>query len=204
MFFKKKPNAKEVWIIAGLGNHGPEYEDTRHNCGFLAVDKLSQKLGIEVNKRKFNALIGEGRLTVNGNECKLVLMKPLTFMNNSGEAISAAVEWYKTDENHLVVIYDDIDLDVGALRVRPKGSAGSHNGMKSILKHLGTENFARVRVGIGNKPEKMDLAAYVLGHFSKADMQTLEKTFEAAGDAAICVINSGAEKAMSVYNGKKV
>lgn len=202
MFFKKK-NTQEVWIIAGLGNPGPEYEDTRHNCGFLAVDKLSEKLNIQINKKKFKADYGEGKTDINGKEVKIVLLKPFTYMNNSGESVEQAVNWYKTDSAHLIVIYDDIDLDPGAIRVRPKGSAGSHNGMKSIIKHLADENFPRVRVGIGNKPERMDLAAYVLGHFSKDDMEAMDKSFAAAADASLCIISKGAERAMSEYNGKK-
>ena len=122
MFFKKK-NAQEVWIIAGLGNPGPEYEDTRHNCGFLTIDKLSEKLNIQINKKKFKADYGEGKLKINDNEVKIVLLKPFTYMNNSGESIEQAVNWYKTDASHLIVIYDDIDLEPGAIRVRPKGSA---------------------------------------------------------------------------------
>ena len=202
MFFKKK-NTQEVWIIAGLGNPGPEYEDTRHNCGFLALDKLSEKLNILINKKKFKADYGEGKVDINGKEVKIVLLKPFTYMNNSGEAIEQAVNWYKTDSAHLIVVYDDIDLAPGAIRVRPKGSAGSHNGMKSIIKHLADEEFPRVRVGIGKKPEKMDLAAYVLGHFSKDDLEIMDKSFSAAAEASLCIIKKGAERAMSEYNGKK-
>lgn len=202
MFFKKK-STQEVWIIAGLGNPGPEYEDTRHNCGFLAVDKLSEKLGIQINKKKFKADYGEGKVNTVDGEIKVVLLKPFTYMNNSGEAIEQAVNWYKTDVSHVIVVYDDIDLEPGAIRVRPKGSAGSHNGMKSIIKHLADENFPRVRVGIGKKPERMDLAAYVLGHFSKDDMAVMDKSFAAAAEASLCIINKGAEKTMSEYNGKK-
>ena len=202
MFFKKK-NTQEVWIIAGLGNPGPEYEDTRHNCGFLAVDKLSEKLNIPINKKKFKADYGEGKINIDGCEIKVVLLKPFTYMNSSGESVEQAVNWYKTDSAHLIVIYDDIDLEPGALRVRPKGSAGSHNGMKSIIKHIADEGFPRIRVGIGKKPERMDLAAYVLGHFSKDDMEIMNKSFAAAADAAVYIIKNGAEKAMNEYNGKK-
>ncbi|MBE7064515.1 MAG: aminoacyl-tRNA hydrolase [Ruminococcaceae bacterium] len=202
MFFKKK-NTQEVWIIAGLGNPGPEYEDTRHNCGFLSVDKLSEKLNISLNKKKFKAYYGEGKADINGKEVKIVLLKPFTYMNNSGESIEQAVNWYKTDSAHLIVIYDDIDLEPGAIRVRPKGSAGSHNGMKSIIKYLADEGFPRVRVGIGKKPERMDLASYVLSHFSEDDMKIMGKSFAAAADASWCIINKGAERAMSEYNGKK-
>lgn len=202
MFFKKK-SSQEVWIIAGLGNPGPEYEDTRHNCGFLTIDKLSEKLCIPINKKKFKADYGEGKISVGNGEIKVVLLKPFTYMNNSGESIEQAVNWYKTDASHLIVIYDDIDLAPGAIRVRPKGSAGSHNGMKSIIKYLADETFPRVRVGIGQKPEKMDLAAYVLGHFSKDDMDIMDKSFAAAAEASLCIIKDGAEKAMSKYNGKK-
>lgn len=202
MFFKKK-NTQEVWIVAGLGNPGPEYEDTRHNCGFLTIDKLSEKLNIQINKKKFKADYGEGKLKINDNEIKVVLLKPVTYMNNSGESIEQAVNWYKTDAAHLIVIYDDICLAPGGIRVRPKGSAGSHNGMKSIIKHLADEGFPRIRVGIGEKPEKMDLIAHVLGHFSKDDMEIMNRSFAAAADAAVYIIKNGAEKAMNEYNGKK-
>ncbi|MBQ8165349.1 MAG: aminoacyl-tRNA hydrolase [Clostridia bacterium] len=202
MFFRKKLT-QEVWIIAGLGNPGPEYEDTRHNCGYLAIDRLSGKLGIQINKRKFKAEYGEGKIDINGKESKVVLLKPFTYMNNSGESVEQAVNWYKTDAAHLIVVYDDIDLAPGFIRVRPKGSAGSHNGMKSVIKHIAEENFPRVRVGIGKKPEKMDLADYVLGHFGKDDKAVMNKAFDAAADAVVCIIKNGAEKAMSEYNGKK-
>ena len=202
MFFKKKAT-QEVWIIAGLGNPGPEYEDTRHNCGFLTLERLSEKLGIQINKKKFKADYGEGKVDVDGKEAKIVLLKPLTYMNNSGESLEQAVNWYKADASHIIVIYDDIDLAPGAIRVRAKGSAGSHNGMKSVIKHLADENFPRVRVGIGQKPDKMDLAAYVLGHFGKDDGEIMGKAFDAAAEASLCIIKKGAEKAMSDYNGKK-
>lgn len=203
MFFRKK-DTQEIWIIAGLGNPGPEYEDTRHNCGFLTIDILAEKLGIPINnKKKFKADYGEGKASIDGKDVKIVLLKPYTYMNNSGESVEQAVNWYKTDVAHLIVIYDDIDLDPGAIRVRPKGSAGSHNGMKSVIKHLADESFPRVRVGIGKKPEKMDLAAYVLGHFGKEDKEIMTKSFNAAADASLCIIRKGAEKAMSDYNGKK-
>ncbi|MBQ8827762.1 MAG: aminoacyl-tRNA hydrolase [Clostridia bacterium] len=203
MFFKRKSNNSEVWIVAGLGNYGPEYESTRHNCGFLAVDKLSEKLGIAVDKRKFKAYIGEGKIESGGKSVKIVLMKPLTYMNNSGEAIEEAMNWYKTDESHLIVIYDDIDLAPGAIRIRPKGSAGSHNGMKSVLSHTDSDVFPRIRVGIGSKPQQMDLAAYVLGHFSKEELTVLGNAFKAAADAVVCIIDEGTEKAMGKFNGKK-
>ncbi len=202
MFFKKK-STQEVWIIAGLGNPGPEYEDTRHNCGFLAIDCLSEKLGIQINKKKFKADYGEGKVDINGKDIKLVLLKPFTYMNNSGESVEQAVNWYKTDVSNVIVIYDDIDLEQGFIRIRAKGSAGSHNGMKSVIKHLAEENFPRVRVGIGKKPENMDLVAYVLGHFGKEDKEVMGKAFEAAADASLCIVKNGAENAMSKYNGKK-
>ena len=202
MFFKKK-SAQEVWIIAGLGNPGPEYADTRHNCGYLTVDYLAEKLGIQINKKKFKADYGEGKVVIKGNDVKIVLLKPVTYMNDSGVSIEQAISWYKTDVAHLIVIYDDICLEPGAIRVRPKGSAGSHNGMKSIIKHLADEGFPRIRVGIGQKPEKMDLVAHVLGHFPKEDMVFMNRSFAGAADAAMYIIENGAEKAMNEFNGKK-
>ena len=200
-FIKNKGNNEEIWIVAGLGNPGPEYENTRHNCGFLALDKLSERTGIEIDKRKFKSLYGDGRYVINGTARRLILLKPLTFMNSSGEAIEAAVSWFKVPESRLIVIYDDTDIDAGTIRVRPGGSAGSHNGMKSVLQYTSSQNFARVRVGIGKRPEYMDMIKFVLGHFGD-DLQIMDEAFKKASEAVISIIGEGTEQAMNRFNGK--
>ena len=145
-----------MYLIVGLGNPGREYESTRHNAGFLVVDRLAEKMGISVSTRKFLGFTGSGML---GGE-KVLLLKPQTYMNASGESVRAAADFYKLEPAQVIVVYDDISLDVGSVRIRAKGSAGGHNGMKSIIAHLGTEEYPRVRVGIGDKPPGMDLAGY--------------------------------------------
>ncbi len=189
-----------MYIIAGLGNPEQKYDHTRHNVGFSVIDVLAQKYGIEMTGHDFKALTGKGR--INGQQ--VLLMKPLTYMNLSGEAIWPAAAFYKIDPaTELVVISDDIDLSVGEIRVRAKGSAGGHNGLKNIIAQLGTEQFPRVRVGVGGKPEGGDLVAHVLGKFSKDEEKILEQVREAAADAAVKVLEDGAEAAMNTFNGKK-
>lgn len=186
-------------IIAGLGNPGKEYNNTRHNAGFMTVDALAKKYGIEVNSKEHKALVGKG--IIEGQ--KVILAKPQTFMNLSGESIRALCDFYKPDvTTELIVIYDDITLDVGSIRVRKKGSAGGHNGMKSIIAHLGTEGFGRVRVGIGEKPEKMDLADWVLGHFSKADLETMDGGICDAMAATLLMMRGETDEAMNLFNKK--
>ena len=161
-----------MYIIAGLGNPGREYAGTRHNCGFMAADRLAALLRTDISEKKHKGLEGKG--TLEGN--RVILLKPQTYMNLSGESIREAVEYYKVDpETELIVIYDDISLDPGSIRVRKNGSAGGHNGMKSIIAGLQTDNFIRVRIGIGAKPPRMDLADYVLGHFSSDDKEIILK-----------------------------
>lgn len=186
-------------IIAGLGNPGKEYVNTRHNVGFMAIDALASKYGIDVNEKKHKAIIGKG--TINGQ--KVILAKPQTFMNLSGESLRELVDYYKPEvETQVIVVYDDITLDVGGIRVRKKGSAGGHNGMKSIIAHLGTENFQRVRVGIGEKPARMDLADWVLSRFSKEDLAVLEDSLGEAVDAVTMLTEGGIDEAMNKYNRK--
>lgn len=186
-------------IIAGLGNPGKEYANTRHNVGFMAIDALASKYGIDVNEKKHKAIIGKG--TINGQ--KVILAKPQTFMNLSGESLRELVDYYKPEvETQVIVVYDDITLDVGGIRVRKKGSAGGHNGMKSIIAHLGTENFQRVRVGIGEKPARMDLADWVLSRFSKEDLAILEDSLGEAVDAVTMLTEGGIDEAMNKYNRK--
>jgi peptidyl-tRNA hydrolase, PTH1 family len=186
-------------IIAGLGNPGKEYENTRHNAGFMTIDKLAKEYGIDVSEKKHKALIGKG--VIEGQ--KVILAKPQTFMNSSGESLRELTDYYKPDiATEVIVIYDDITLDVGSIRVRKHGSAGGHNGMKSIIAHLGTEEFQRIRVGIGEKPPKMDLADWVLGHFPKEDKEHLEDGLKDACDAVLLLLNKEPDEAMNRYNRK--
>lgn len=188
-----------MYIIAGLGNPTKEYDNTRHNIGFAAIDALADKYGISVSDMKNKALMGKG--VINGN--KVMLLKPLTYMNLSGEAIRAAVDYYKIDEkSELIVIYDDISLDVGQLRIRKKGSAGGHNGIKNIIANLGTDVFPRIKIGVGEKPKKYDLADYVLGHFSKEDRELMEEGYDRADHAVGMILNGEIEAAMNQYNRK--
>ena len=166
--FKRRKTQQEecgkMNIIVGLGNPTREYENTRHNIGFMAIDALAEKYNISVLDCKHKALIGKG--IINGN--KVVLVKPLTYMNLSGEAVRAVIDYYKADaESELIVIYDDVSLDVGQLRIRKKGSAGGHNGIKNIIAHLGHDVFMRIKIGVGEKPKGYDLADYVLGHLDR-------------------------------------
>ena len=186
-----------MYIIAGLGNPTKEYDNTRHNIGFAAIDALADKYGISVSDMKNKALMGKG--VINGN--KVMLLKPLTYMNLSGEAIRAAVDYYKIDEkSELIVIYDDISLDVGQLRIRKKGSAGGHNGIKNIILHLGHDTFLRIKIGVGEKPKGYDLADYVLGGFSKEDEALVKEACEHAAEAAAEILTDGPDKAMNDFN----
>lgn len=188
-----------MYIIVGLGNPGKQYAHTRHNVGFDTIDILADKYNISVDIKKHKALCGKGMI---GGQ-KVVLAKPQTFMNLSGESVRELVDFYKIDpEEELIVIYDDISLEPGQLRVRPKGSAGGHNGIKNIIAHLGTQVFKRVKVGVGEKPKGYDLADYVLGHFSKEDRILMEDAFGRAAEAAVCMMNDSMEHAMNQYNKK--
>lgn len=200
-FLNKKNNKsnQEVWIIAGLGNPGPEYEDTRHNCGFKTIDKLTKKIG---ENQKENVKFKSKYFICQYKDKKVVLLKPQTYMNNSGEAIESIMNWFKTDEFHLIVIYDDYAIDTEQIRIKAKGSAGSHNGMKSIIQHVGTENFTRIKVGIGPKNPNMDTVKFVLGHFSAEEKEKLDKSFEKAADAALLVVEKGVEETMNKFNSK--
>lgn len=186
-----------MYIIAGLGNPTSKYDNTRHNAGFMAIDTIADALDIKINNAKHKAMTGTGMFQGE----KILLMKPLTYMNLSGEAIVDAVNFYKIDPaTELIVIYDDISLDTGRLRIRAKGSAGGHNGIKSIISHLGTEAFRRIKIGVGNKPEGYDLADYVLGHFSKEDMKIMNESFLKACDAVKLTVSGNFDKAMNLYN----
>ena len=186
-----------MYIIVGLGNPGKEYEHTRHNTGFDTVDMLAEKYGISVRELKFKGMVGKGMI---GTE-KVVLVKPLTFMNLSGDCVRAVTDFYKIDAKHeLVVVYDDIALPVGRIRVRPKGSAGGHNGVKSIIAQLGTEVFPRVRVGVGGVPGGRDQIGHVLGRFSAEDRAVVEKGMERAVKAVEIILESGVDEAMNCCN----
>ena len=200
---KREPDKKEddrvMYIIAGLGNPTREYEKTRHNVGFEVIDVLADMLGTTVEEKKFKGCYGRGII---GGE-KVLLLKPQTFMNLSGESIRAASDFYKVDPEHIIIIYDDISLDVGQLRIRKKGSAGGHNGIKNIIAHLGTQEFPRIKVGVGDKPKKMDLADYVLSRFSKEDRAAMEDAFKEAAKAVEVMITEGMDIAMNQFNGHK-
>lgn len=187
-------------IIAGLGNPTKEYEHTRHNVGFDTIDCIADQYGISINEKKHRALVGKGM--IEGQ--KVILLKPQTFMNLSGESIRAAVDFYKVDEKEeLIVIYDDISLPPGQLRIRKKGSAGGHNGIKNIIAHLGHDTFMRIKVGVGEKPAGYDLADYVLGHFSKEDRAIMDDAFKKAAEAVKMMITDGPDAAMNAFNKKK-
>ena len=166
-------------VIVGLGNPGKKYENTRHNIGFAAIDYIAEKEGININTGKHKALVGSGYI----DGVKVLLVKPQTFMNLSGESLRLIMDFYKLEPEDFLVIFDDIDLDVGRIRIRRKGSAGGHNGIKSIISHLGSMEFPRIKIGVGAKPPGYDLADYVLGHFSKADQEILQERFEDVYDA---------------------
>ena len=184
-----------MYIIVGLGNPGKKYENTRHNMGFLAVDLLAEKYGIKVNKLRFKALTGEGRIAGQ----KVLIMKPQTYMNLSGESVRQALEYYKEDSQNLIVIYDDIDIPTGSVRIRKKGSAGTHNGMRSILYQIQTEDFPRIRVGIGSG-KKENLIDYVTGGVSSSEKTLLEESLIKEAEGAACIVEKGIDKAMNEYN----
>ena len=188
-----------MYVIAGLGNPGREYEGTRHNVGFMTLDALADKYNIDVREKAFKGLIGKGM--IEGN--KVILVKPQTYMNLSGECIRQVMDYYKVDPSEFIVIYDDISLVPGGIRIRKKGSAGGHNGIKNIIAHLGTQEFPRIKVGVGDKPKGMDLADYVLGHFSKEDQAKMDEAFKDAADAAEMILDKGMDAAMNHYNMKK-
>ncbi len=186
-----------MYVIVGLGNPGKQYENTRHNVGFNVIDILAKENGISVTKIKHKALIGEGRI---GNE-KVLLVKPQTYMNLSGETLIDIYNYYKVDLSNIVVVYDDIDLDVGKIRIRKKGSGGTHNGMRSIIKCLGSNEFPRVRVGVSKPLPGQDLANFVLSRFKKEEAQDLELGLEKSYKAVDSIIRENLDVAMNKYNG---
>mgnify|MGYP002710325252 CR=1 FL=1 len=189
-----------MYVIAGLGNPGKKYAKTRHNAGFDTIDIIADRYRIDVSTEKFKALVGTG--VIDGQ--KVILVKPQTFMNLSGDSLRLVCDFYKIDvEEELIVIYDDISLEPGQIRVRKKGSAGGHNGMKSIIAQLGTQVFKRVKVGVGEKPEGYDLADYVLGHFSFTERIHMEEAFDRAARAAAALVTQPPEEVMNEYNKKQ-
>ena len=189
-----------MYLIAGLGNPTKQYEHTRHNIGFDAVTYLADRYHISMNTKKFRGICGTG--VIEGQ--KVLLLKPQTFMNLSGESVGEAAAFYKLDpETKIIIIYDDIALEPGSIRVRKKGSAGGHNGIKNIIAHLGTQEFQRIRIGVGEKPKEYDLAAYVLGRFTAEDRRKVEEAFADAADAVSLMVRGETNEAMNRYNRKK-
>ena len=195
MLFGNKASAVD-WLIAGLGNPGAKYEHTRHNMGFLTVDLLAEQAGVKLNKVKFKSAFQIFPFA--GQQC--LVMKPQTYMNLSGEAVGEAARFYKIPADHVLVIYDDISLPVGKIRVRPTGSAGGHNGIKSIIAHLGTQDFPRIKIGTGAPGERGDMIDWVIGVPSQADRKVLVESFQRAIGAAECIIEHGCQKAMNDFN----
>lgn len=197
MLFKKESNSKYNYIIVGLGNPGDKYENTRHNVGFMAIDKIAEEYGAKVNKIKFKALIGEIEYKNN----KVLLMKPTTFMNNSGEAVREAMNFYKIKPENVIVIFDDISLDPGKMRLRKKGSCGGHNGIRNIIDLNGSDAFPRIKIGVGKKPHpEYDLAAWVLSKPAESDRKLIEEVYKKCVGAAESIMDGDFEKAMNIYN----
>lgn len=196
MFGKKA----DSWLIVGLGNPGKEYERTRHNCGFRAIDALAEQLGCKIDKSKFQGLYGQ--TTYNGT--KLFLLKPQTYMNLSGRSVLQMSAYFHIPPERIIVMFDDISLDPGRLRIRADGSAGGHNGIKSIIQELGSQAFPRVKIGVGAKPNPdYDLADWVLSNFTAAEQKSVDATLKPAGDAALCIIEQGVAQAANCFNGFK-
>lgn len=185
------------WIV-GLGNPGAQYANTRHNAGFMAVDELARRWGVAVTQNKCKALVGEGRLT----EAKIALLKPMTYMNLSGESLRAFMDYYKAKLDDLIVVYDDLDTEVGKIRLRYQGSAGGHNGIKSIIQHLGTPNFNRVRIGISRPKPGLVASDYVLSPFAKSEAEAVRKMVNDACDALEYAMSHSFEQTMAKYNGR--
>ena len=195
MFFK--PSGSVSWLIVFLGNPGPKYECTRHNAGFMAGDALAKKLGVSINKLRFKALTAAAE--INGE--KVLLMKPQTFMNLSGEAVGQAARFYKIPPERVLVVSDEISLPLGKLRVRPKGSAGGHNGLKSIIASLGSDAFPRIRIGVGAPPHPdYDMADWVLSVFRNQDLEDMLAASDRAAEAVTTYISNGPERAMNRFN----
>lgn len=197
MFKKKTYGGSVEYLIVGLGNPGRQYETTRHNTGWLCMDMLADDLGVKINKIKYKSTVCEA--SINGHRC--LLMKPQTFMNNSGEAVKEAASFYKIPPENVIVIFDDISLPCGGLRIRRKGSAGGHNGIKSIINHLGSDNFPRIKIGVGAKPNPdYDLADYVLSKFTKDDIPLIKKAMASACESLDYLVEGKIDDAMSKFS----
>ncbi|MDD6848246.1 MAG: aminoacyl-tRNA hydrolase [Oscillospiraceae bacterium] len=198
MFRKKTFATGPVeYIVVGLGNPDRKYENTRHNAGFIMIDFIADKIGVKINRVKFKSLVGEGNI----GGSKVLLMKPSTYMNNSGEAVIEAMKFYKIPPENVIVLLDDINLDVGKMRIRSKGSDGGQKGMRSIIYLSGKDNFPRVKIGIGKKPNpEYDLASWVLSKFTKDELATLEKIAENSYEAVELIIQGKTDRAMNLFN----
>ena len=185
-----------MYIIVGLGNPEPEYSNTRHNMGFDTINKIAKKHNIEFSKTNFKGIYGTG--IIEGE--KVILLKPQTYMNLSGESVKEIIDFYKLNTDNLIIIYDDIDIEPGIIKLRKTGGPGTHNGMKSVIKEIGTEKFPRVRIGIGKPEHKGDLINYVIGKISEEDKKILEKSTDLAKEAVIEIVKSGVDKAMNLFN----
>ena len=195
MLFQKK--APVAWLVVGLGNPGGQYENTRHNVGFMVADELGERGSFPIQRLKFHALTNTAVIGGQG----VLVMKPTTYMNLSGEAVGEAARFYKLPADHVLVISDDVDLPVGKLRIRKGGSAGGHNGLKSIIQHLGTDQFPRLKVGVGGKPHPdYDMADWVLGKLQGEDKKVMDEAVKRAADAVECLLKDGPDKAMNRFN----
>ncbi len=197
MFFKKSGGGVD-WLLVCLGNPGDRYENTRHNVGFMVADEIGQRLRVPIQKLKYKALTNT--VTLGGQ--KVLVMKPVTYMNLSGEAVRQAADFYKVAPDHVLVVSDDTSLAVGKLRIRKSGSAGGHNGLKNIIQQLGTDQFPRLRLGVGEKPHPdYDLADWVLGKFQGEDKKQIDAAVKKAADAIECILSQGLDKGMNKFNG---
>ena len=194
---KEHKSGKPEWLIVGLGNPGLVYETTRHNAGFMAMNYLAEQEKIQINRMKFKSYYAD--LTLAGNRC--LILKPQTYMNNSGEAVVQAMQFYKIDIEHVIIVFDDISLPPGKLRIRRKGSAGGHNGIKSIIELTGSEDFTRIKIGVGQKPNKnMNLADWVLSKFSEQELNAMQTSCANAYECLKLLVNNQTDKAMNLYN----
>jgi len=189
---------EDLSVVIGLGNPGTRFENTRHNVGFDAVDRLSRKHNIAITKVKHKAVIGDG--VIEGH--RVLLVKPQTFMNLSGESVREIIEWYKVPVKNIIIIYDDIDLPVGKIRIRPKGSSGTHNGMRSVIYQIQSDDFPRIRIGVDKPPQGWELADFVLSKFSPDERKIVDKAIENAADAVEVILKSGIDNAMNRFNNK--
>ena len=197
MFLKRESPGSAEWLIVGLGNPGSKYEKTRHNVGFLVLDELAERKNLPIQKLRFRALTNTAQV----GGVKVLLMKPTTYMNLSGQSVGEAARFYKIPPERILVISDDVDLPVGRLRIRRQGSAGGHNGLKSLIQHLGTDSFPRIKIGVGGKPHPdYDMADWVLGRFTGVDQKHIEQAVAASADAVELYLSQGPEEAMSRYN----